>query len=433
MTRAGLTRRVVGLAMTAAVVSTLLLAAAPRPAHAAASLDRNLVPSSGALLGAYVDPDARWTNNTDAQNEVRAFESSLGRRLDVNQHYYSWTNTFPSGLEQWDVQNGRIPLVTWEAWGTTLRQIDSGMYDSTIRARARGLRNLGAPVFMRWGHEMNGNWYPWSGAANNDAGTHNGPAKYVAAYRHIHDIFEAEGATNVVWVWSPNHESIPNESWNHWSAYYPGDAYVDWIGPDGYNFGESKSWSSWRSFRSVFQEIYDYYAGRKPIMIAETASVESGGYKYRWIASMWTQVSVNMPAIKALVYFHVGGDWRTNSSASAHRKFVDMANAPHFLRVADADAPRVAGLGADSGDVVRVTYESSEPAQVTVEVRSSSGRLVRTLRGAQWTSPVLREQRWHGRTGSGRLAPEGRYRFDIHAIDPAGHATTASQWVELAR
>jgi hypothetical protein len=268
----------------------------------------------------------------DRQARVETFEAAIGRKLSVNQHYYAWTDTFPSGLEQWDIAGGRVPLVTWEPWGTSLDQILAGSFDSMIRARARGLKSLEAPVFLRWGHEMNGNWYPWSGYSNNDSGLTNGPAKYVSVYRHIHGIFESEGADNVVWVWSPNSEDVPNTSWNHWSNYYPGDAYVDWVGPDGYNWGTTKSWSSWRSFKSIFAPVYNDYAARKPIMIAETGSQEQGGSKARWITEIAVNLQQEMPAAKALVYFHCPTGWELTSSAEALEAFRALANLSHFLR-----------------------------------------------------------------------------------------------------
>src|SRR5256885_2213761 len=66
----------------------------------------------------------------------------------------------------------------------------------------------------------------------------------------------------------------PAAPWNHWTHYSPGDAYVDWVGIDGYNWGTTQSWSSWSSFASLVRPVYSDYAGRKPIMIAETASAE---------------------------------------------------------------------------------------------------------------------------------------------------------------
>ena len=91
------------------------------------------------------------------------------------------------------------------------------------------------PLLLRFAHEMNADWYPWDGVRASAPGTHDGPARYVAAWRHVHAVFAAAGATNVRWVWSPNHRSIPAAAWNDAARYYPGDDVVDWIGVDGYD------------------------------------------------------------------------------------------------------------------------------------------------------------------------------------------------------
>lgn len=289
-----------------------------------------LTPRTGVLLGGYVDPDARWSGNDAAKAETTAFESAIGRKLKLNMHFYAWTNTFPSGLEQWDLANGRTPVVSWEATG--LNPILSGSYDAMIRARADALKALGKPVFLRWGHEMNGNWYAWDGAHNNDPGKTNGPAKYRAAWKRIHGIFRARGATNVVFVWAPNHENVPNVSWNSWRNYYPGDSYVDWVGIDAYNWGTSRSWSRWKWISTLIKPVYADYAARKPIMLAETSSAEAGGSKASWIANMRKYVKTSFPSVAAILWFQVKkeNDWRTNSSSSAMTAYRAMAADPYY-------------------------------------------------------------------------------------------------------
>ncbi|MHB8512482.1 MAG: glycoside hydrolase family 26 protein [Actinomycetota bacterium] len=284
-----------------------------------------LVPSSGALLGAYVSSNGQWSGNSAAENDVTNFESSIGRTLNIDQHYYSLNDTFPSGLEQWDIQHGRTPLITWEPRGTTLSNIAGGGIDDTIRARASGLASLGTPVFLRFAHEPNGNWYDWSGSSNG-----NDPSLYVKAFRHVHDLMQQAGATNVVWVWSPNSQDVPSASWNHWTNYYPGDAYVDWVGIDGYNWGTTKSWSSWQSFSQIFQSVYNDYQSRKPIMIAETASVENGGSKAQWISDMASTIQNRMPDIAALLWFDVPPGWPVESSSSALNAFRSLAQSAYF-------------------------------------------------------------------------------------------------------
>ena len=80
-----------------------------------------------------------------------------------------------------------------------LAAIIDGTYDAYIRSWATGMAALPYPVVIRFAHEMNGFWYPWCEQSNG-----NRPGDYVAAWRHVHDLFADAGAHNVTWLWSPN-------------------------------------------------------------------------------------------------------------------------------------------------------------------------------------------------------------------------------------
>jgi hypothetical protein len=263
-----------------------------------------------------------------AEASVFSREDQLGRRLGINSHYYDWADRFPAAAETADAVAGRTPMVTW--WGIDPQLIVNGSQDALIRARAKAVSAYGNPMFLRWGAEMNGNWYVWSGSA-----VGNNPSVYVAAWRHIHDIFAAVGVHNAAWVWAPNAESHPGgistTSWNSWRNYYPGDAYVDWVGIDGYNWG---SRDSWQSFGQIFGPVYADYAARKPIMIAESGSVEVGGNKAAWLADAAGWIKAH-PGIAAVVWFDTnqsasGLDWRADSSASALNAYITMARDAYF-------------------------------------------------------------------------------------------------------
>lgn len=321
------------------LVAALALAALPAQAEAARPGGK-LVPERGVLLGAYLD---RW--GSQPFTNVTAFEADLGRKLDIDHRYWAWTDGWPyMGAapyhhERWDVENGRIPMVSWDYVGAgSLDRILDGTHDAVIRARARKVAEFGHPLFVRWGYEMNGSWMPWSGYQNGKSA-----AKYKAAWRYLHDMFTAEGARNAVWVWAPNAQDNPAEAWNDFRNYYPGDAYVDWVGIDGYNWGTTESWSRWESFASVFGRVYSAYASRKPIMIAEVGSTELGGSKSQWILRTAAAVRDRFPSIAAFVYFnenHGGYDWKLSTSASAFAAFKTLAADPHF----DPSAPPVARL-----------------------------------------------------------------------------------------
>jgi hypothetical protein len=282
-----------------------------------------LAPAQGALFGAFV-----------GTGTVAQLEATLGRKLAVSHNFYGWTDDYTSWVRT-ALGSGYIPLVTWEAWtnsvGVSLDDIIAGAHDSMIRSRAQSCASIGQKFFMRWGHEMNGNWYPWDGAHNgaNPAAA----AKYVAAYRHIHDVFVGAGASNVLWVFCPNVDSVPGEAWNQWTNYYPGDAYVDWMAFDGYNWGTVQAGSSWRTFASIAGTIYPGLVGKgKPIMIAEMASAEQGGDKAAWIAGVLPALSASYPAIKAFVWFHMNKetDWRVDSSPAARGAFMTLARDPYL-------------------------------------------------------------------------------------------------------
>ena len=282
-----------------------------------------LVPAQGALLGAFV-----------GTGTLAGFEAELGRQVAINHNFVGWTQDWTTMLSSL-AAGGRIPLVTWEAWdgtvGAPLTNIIGGTYDSMITARAQSAKAFGKKFFLRWGHEMNGNWYPWDGANNgaNLAAT----ATFVSAYRHIHDLFVAAGATNALWVFCPNVASVPGDSWNQWQNYYPGDAYVDWMGFDGYNWGTVQATATWQTFPTIAGSIYSSLAAKgKPIMIPETASAEQGGDKTAWIAGILPAMKTMFPAVKALVWFQMNKetDWRVDSSPSAATAFISLARDPYF-------------------------------------------------------------------------------------------------------
>ena len=90
----------------------------------------------------------------------------------------------------------------------------------------------GQGVIIGFGHEMNGSWYPWGYR-------HVAPALFVAAWRHIVKLFRQQGADDVTWLWTVNIISggrIPSPA-----PWWPGSAYVTWVGIDGYYF--KPSWS----------------------------------------------------------------------------------------------------------------------------------------------------------------------------------------------
>ena len=282
--------------------------------------------------------DAPW----DAQTLSR-FEADAGKKLSLLLWGQPWTTggvpePFRTALYESVRQHGAIPIVDWSPWELwaggvpnqpdfQLGDIINGTYDGYIHDWAADAAAWGKPFFLRFAHEMNGSWYPWSENANGNAA-----GEFAVAWRHVHDIFTAEGATNVSWVWSPNeiegYRGIP------FTRIYPGHAYVDWVGMSGYNWGTA---NGWRSFAKTFTNTYATLrtlAPAKPVMIAEIASAENGGAKAAWIRDAFqVQIPTKFPAVKAVVWWNTGVELRTapiESSASAQSAFAESIADPYF-------------------------------------------------------------------------------------------------------
>ena len=215
---------------------------------------------------------------------------------------------------------GADPIVTWEPWRWlegdvydasefTLQSIVDGVHDDYLYRWADELAAWGKLVYLRFAHEPNGTWYPWSVAGGTPSEV------YVAAWRHVHDLFATKQLRNVKWVWSPN-VSFPGSSPT--GATYPGDEYVDVVGIDGYNWGASQSWSHWIAPDDLFAPTMDELRGiapGKPQLVTEVGSADAGGSKAEWIRDLVRLVESRRDVAGFVWFDHdKEADWRMAST-----------------------------------------------------------------------------------------------------------------------
>ena len=269
--------------------------------------------------------------------ELNAFQATSGKSPAIVMDYSDWAHrpNFPTDFATSVTSRGAQPMITWEPWDNSkgsvnqpayrLSRITAGAYDAQIRRWATQVRAWNNPLYLRFGHEMNGNWYSWDEGVNgNKAGD------YVKAYRHVHDIFKSVGVTNVSWVWSPN--VVYNGS-TSLKGLYPGDAYVDWTALDGYNWGTTNG-HSWQTFASVFNKSIAQVkaTSNKPFMIGEVGSAAKGGNKAAWISDMFTQLALR-PDIRAFIWFNYNKetDWRIQSQSVVATAFRNGLAAKRYI------------------------------------------------------------------------------------------------------
>jgi Glycosyl hydrolase family 26 len=245
-------------------------------------------------------------------------ESRLQYRFPIVSVYQAWGDRpdeaqFPLRAVETIERLGSIPMVTWEPWVrdfdaslrtnlppvnereyASLAAIARGDYDFYIAPWAAAAARYHKPLFLRFAHEMNDPYrYPW-GPQNG-----NRPDDFIAAWKHVHLVFQKMNATNVLWVWSP-HISMP---W--FEYYYPGPEWVDWVGTGILNYADVAPWSRWWTFHQIIEKAYPALQKLgKPIMITEFGTLGSGGNSAEWYRQAFHDLHDKYGNVRAVVFFN---------------------------------------------------------------------------------------------------------------------------------
>ena len=254
-------------------------------------------PVSGTYLGL-------WLAGVKDEVNPDLVKGNYGKNHAMYLQYVHWNMVFPGtssyfplGIAEKAKNNGSALQVALEPNGG-LDQVVDGQY---LRQFAREAKASGVPVFLRFASEMNGDWVPWYGD----------PEKYKEKFRLVHDIMEQE-APNVAMVWSPNFFPYDNID-----PYYPGDAYVDWVGVSLYTipYSQGKEKLGVNPIDSL-KPIYEKYS-HKPMMLSETGIVHysyENNKDYSWWAAgqfgnLYGFLPRMFPQLKAITYYNHDKDW----------------------------------------------------------------------------------------------------------------------------
>ena len=198
---------------------------------------------------------------------------------------------------------------------TGLTVINNGNLDVAYSSFANKCLQFNDTMFIIFGHEMNGVWYPWGQQAQ----------EYITAFQHVNNLIKPI-APKVMFCW------VPIQAWGQdvYENYYPGDSCVDWVGLNVYD----RDWDENNLCTSGFFEaainyldFYQTYAAQKnkPMMIAETALFDANwdptastiripltdqqqaDEKNAWISQIYDKqlLSSIYPNLNLVCYFHV--------------------------------------------------------------------------------------------------------------------------------
>ncbi|MEW9701596.1 stalk domain-containing protein [Paenibacillus sp. SI8] len=296
-------------------------------------------PAFGTYLGMYAEQDPK------VGNLFTKTEGVYGKKHAIYLAYAHWGQAFPAAYARRAKEAGAALQIAWEP-DDGLDPVSEGSY---LHKWAQDAKTAGIPIFLRFAGEMNGAWVPWNG----------NPSAYIEKFRMLHDVF-AEEAPNIAMVWSPG--DVPA---NDIDPYYPGDAYVDWVGVslyiEPYENGDP-SLPSMIATSSVerLARLYSTYADRKPLMLSETG-VPHYAHSADEDFTEWAKLNLQRlyeimpykyPRLKAITYFNVDqkmenakNDYSLSDSPAIQNYYSKLIANPYLLSKVSQGAKPADGIG----------------------------------------------------------------------------------------
>jgi beta-mannanase len=193
---------------------------------------------------------------------------------------------------------------------------------------------------------MNGDWMAWGGAEGNSPGRGDGPAKYVAVWRHVWNIFEQVGANeNVIWLYCPSRidKILKVKYVTSVAEDYPGDQYVDWIGATIYWRKTDQPLDYTGSFGMTVGQLRG--VTDKPLFFPEIGAIQSdhgtdlSAAKQQWIRNT-IQGFLADPTVVGFTWFNNVAspaddpgnprDWRFDADPDTLTPFSQLTAVPQF-------------------------------------------------------------------------------------------------------
>lgn len=239
-------------------------------------------------------------------NYINNLEKNVNEKVDIVSLYLAWNDkeTLPYKLLDSIYSRKSIPMITWEPWLNKIELkekselhlydlINNGELDDFIKNSALKFKKVNRPFFLRFAHEFDNPFYPWF--IEGDEGF----TKFRLAWIHVFNIFKDQGAENVIWVWNPWHSE-------NMLKYYPGEAYVDWVGIDILNYNQlnqdKKSYSFDQLYKPFNTELKKI--SKIPIIISEYGALLNDSLQKSWINESLLSIKTDYPEIKSLIFFN---------------------------------------------------------------------------------------------------------------------------------
>jgi len=389
---------------------------------------------------------------------------NCGSKTDLlNQKHWTWADTLKA-LNACPI----FFLMPFDG----LSAYSNGSRDADLVSFAQECASFQENVFIIFGHEMNTPWPPWGQQ----------PEAYILAFQRVDSVLKSV-AVNVQMCW------IPGQAWgypwggtvtgNGYNEYYPGDAFVDWVGCTLYDrdYDENNICQSNLAGDALnYQNFYLVYTvvHQKPFLIAETGLFDANwdptntgvrkaltptqlyDEKNQWITQVYnpTKLKSTFSKIKMICYFHVSKyetfssmshdfgnilvDWRI-PTATNYDIYNQLITDDYFLSEIVTSLPEekkydnipsaflidfIQAYPNPFNNNTRILFKLKNQAGVTIDLFDQTGRKIRSLCDTPF-SPGLHEVNWYSDLAS------GIYYYQITAISNQGKVLRSGKIISI--
>ncbi len=329
--------------LAAVIVAVGVFAAAlrPQPVKEPQPLPSSVLEATGRGTGTARAPLV-FGATAHGKQEILDHEKAAGRPMAGVRVYKSWDSKLFSASEIWARDTDHTLFLSIKAQRTTgevLRWRDiadaspGSRLHNEMLAQARQLRDFGARVYVTFNHEPEAHTSAGMGSA----------ADFVAAWRKLVNVYRNQGVENAQFVWTMTAWGFKRTDEDAAHYYYPGDAYVDHIGADGYNWYKCRTDDGrWTEMAEILSGHRQFGAAHpdKGLMLMEWSSVEDPavpGRKAAWFRDV-TELFKQPGWEQYRAVLHFSGrsldsdrcefDYRTSRSAT--KAWRDMGSDPAF-------------------------------------------------------------------------------------------------------
>lgn len=348
-------------------------------------------PTHGVYFGATYDRDPRILgyDRTKIESHFPKKDShhliylEFGTEITDFNHYFEHAKASNTGI-----------MLAWNAYEV---YDDMSVHKDYIQRTAAYIKSLDLPVFVRYAGEFN------IAEGFEDA------KGFVENFKYLATEIRKQ-APNAIIVWSPNEIS---DSTRDLMDYYPGDAYVDWVGMSSYTFYYHGTKADWGSLQesidnqyftgskanplSKVRSIIELFGDRKPIMLSENgiahyskmADEDFTNWAKVQLRRAYDYIPLKYPQVKAMFYFNTDDNVTKNNSYALYENetinelYNSIVSNNQFLSQHGATSESIFGKLASNVTIHLPEQETYAFKTYTILPDSLEAKVIYTLNGNQ--------------------------------------------------